>query len=134
MRSLNIRVWVRSKLESYFCLQPPFGLSSELVEESKPIINLQVPKYKSLGSLKAGELLLPPAQAILLAEELDLAGVLILGVDLWYAKGEEIAENPNCLDLSEITDVKASARLARDFIARRLPEKTAFVSLVWAGD
>ena len=93
-----------------------------------------IAKYQSLGSVKAGELLLPPAQAMLLADELERAGVLILGVDLWYAKGEEVAENPNCLDLSEITDVKASARLARDFIARRLPEGTAFVSLVWAKD
>ena len=63
-----------------------------------------------------------------LTDDLERAGVLILGVDLWYAIGEAIAPNPNSLDISEITDVKAIARLARDFIACRLPEGMAFVS------
>lgn len=101
-----------------------------MIDTLKKIID----KYYNLGIVKAGELLLSPVDAIRLADELEQRGILILGVDLWYYIGNKIAENPGSLDLSEITNVKDSAKLAIEFIQKHLPEKTEFVSFVLEED
>ncbi|MFB2879720.1 hypothetical protein [Floridanema aerugineum] len=93
-----------------------------------------ISKYHNLGIIKAEELLLSPKDAISLANELEQRGILILGVDLWYYIDDKIAEDTRSLDLSEVTDVKTSARLAREFISDRLPKRTAFVSFVLEED
>ncbi|MBC6473453.1 MAG: hypothetical protein GDA48_12075 [Hormoscilla sp. GM102CHS1] len=95
------------------------------------VLKQPIDKYHHLGIVKAGELLLRPADAINLADELEQMGILILGVDLWYDLGREIAEDPDSLDLSQVTDVKNNVAIARDFIANKLPSRITFVSLVW---
>jgi len=55
----------------------------------------------STAVMKAGEMLLQPRAALSLIEELERAGVLILGVDVWYDVDGEIAQNLSSLDLSE---------------------------------
>lgn len=95
------------------------------------VLEQPIDKYHHLGIVKAGELLLGPADAINLVDELEQMGMLILGVDLWYYIGQEIAEDPGSLDLSQGTDVKNNAAIARYFIANKLPSRIAFVSLVW---
>jgi hypothetical protein len=102
----------------------------KMIDTLKKIID----KYYNLGIVKAGELLLSPVDAIRLADELEQRGILILGVDLWYYIGNKIAEDPGSLDLSEITNVKDSAKLAIEFIQKHLPEKTEFVSFVLEED
>ncbi|MBD2004234.1 MULTISPECIES: hypothetical protein [Cyanophyceae] len=106
------------------------GKSPEMIATLEKLID----KYQPLGIIKAEELLLRPEHAVLLAYELEQRGILILGVDLWYYIGDKIAEDPGALDLSEITDVKISARLAREFITNRLPSRIAFVSFVLEED
>ncbi len=95
------------------------------------VLEQPIDKYHHLGIVKAGKLLLRPADAINLADELEQMGMLILGVDLWYYIGQEIAEDPGSLDISQGTDVKNNAIIVRDFIANKLPSRIAFVSLVW---
>lgn len=87
-------------------------------------------KYQKLGIIKAGELLLTPQDAVNLAEEITQRGILILGVDLWYYLGDRIVEDPSCLDLSDISDVKVSAEIAKKFITTQLPENIVYVSFV----
>lgn len=101
-----------------------------MLETLKKVID----KYHTLGMVKADELLLRPTDALRLADELEQRGILILGVDIWYYIGDQIAEDPGSLDLSEITNVKVSAKLTREFITTHLPEKTAFVSFVLEED
>lgn len=88
-------------------------------------------KYHSLGILKAGELLLQPTDAILAVNDLKQLGILILGVDLWYNQGSDLAEDPNSLDLSDVNDVIQNADSAREFITHHLPKRTTWVSLVY---
>jgi len=101
-----------------------------MVETLKKVID----QYHTLGMVKADELLLHPTDALHLADELEQRGILILGVDIWYYIGNQIAEDPGSLDLSEITNSKVSAKLAREFITSKLPERTAFVSFVLEED
>lgn len=93
-----------------------------------------IDRYHPLGIVKAEELLLHPEDAVSLANELEKKGILILGVDFWYYIDNKIVENPSSLDLSEIKNVKTSARLVEEFITNQLPEKTAFVSFVLEED
>jgi hypothetical protein len=88
-------------------------------------------KYHSLGILKAGELLLQPTDAILAINDMEQLGILILGVDLWYNQGSDLAEDPNSLDLSDVDDVSQNADSAREFITHHLPKRTTWVSLVY---
>ena len=101
-----------------------------MLETLKKVID----KYHTLGIVKADELLLRPTDALRLADELEQKGILILGLDIWYYIGDQVAEDPGSLDLSEITNVTVSAKLSREFITSHLPEKTAFVSFVLEED
>jgi len=87
--------------------------------------------HGSTTVMKAGEMLLQPQAALSLIEELERAGVLILGVDVWYDVDGEIAQNLSSLDLSESRDMRCNATQAKSFIESDLPEGTAFVSLVF---
>jgi hypothetical protein len=91
-------------------------------------------KYKNIGILKAGEILLHPDKAVQCLDELEQIGIRILGVDLWYYVGDRIVEDPGSLDLSEIEDAKASTSIARRFITSQLPDRATFVSFVFAED
>ncbi|MBC6424829.1 MAG: hypothetical protein GDA48_12135 [Hormoscilla sp. GM102CHS1] len=53
------------------------------------VLEQPLDKYHHLGIVKAGELLLLPADAISLADELEQMGILILGVDLWYYRSRD---------------------------------------------
>ena len=101
-----------------------------MLETLKKLID----KYYTLAMVKADELLLHPTDALRLADELEQKGILILGVDIWYYIGDRIAEDPGSLDLTEITNVKVSVKLTREFITTHLPEKTAFVSFILEED
>jgi len=81
--------------------------------------------------MKAGEMLLQPRAALSLIEELERAGVLILGVDVWYDVDGEIAQSLSSLDLSNSRDRRCNATQAQSFIESSLPEGTVFVSLVF---
>lgn len=85
----------------------------------------------STAVMKAGEMLLQPRAALSLVNELERAGTLILGVDVWYDADGEIAQSLSSLDLSESRDMCRNATQAKSFIESDLPEGTAFVSLVY---
>lgn len=87
-------------------------------------------KYQELGIIKAGELLLSPQNAVNLVEEIAQKSIPILGVDLWYYWGDQIVEDPSSLDLSNISDAKISAEVAKKFIMSQLPENIVYVSLI----
>lgn len=87
-------------------------------------------QYQKLGIIKAGELLLTPQDAVNLAEEISRKGILILGVDIWYDLDDKIVEDPSSLDLSDISDAKISAEIAKNFITTKLPKNITYVSFV----
>jgi hypothetical protein len=89
-----------------------------------------IDKYQKTGFIKAGELLLTPANALEFINEIAEGNISVLGVDLWYYINNQISEDPGSLDLSEIDDPQQSVSLAKQFITHNLPEGTAFVSLV----
>ena len=89
-----------------------------------------IDKDETRGIIKVGELLLTPTDALKFIEKIEQRGILILGVDLWCYIGDQIAEDPNSLDLSEIDNHRGSVVIAREFITHHLPEGTAFVSFV----
>jgi hypothetical protein len=89
-----------------------------------------IDKYQKTGFIKAGELLLTPANALEFINEIAERDILILGVDLWYYINDQISEEPGSLDLSEINDPQQSVSIAKQFITHNLPRGTAFVSLV----
>jgi hypothetical protein len=97
------------------------------------LINL-LDRFAEGGFVKAGELLLPPDDAIRLARALAEINVPIIGVDVWYWVGMSIAENPNGLDFSPMLGQPAAPletmRRAVTFIEAQLPPDTAFVSFV----
>ena len=88
-------------------------------------------RYGPAAVMKAGELLLQPRAALSLVDELERAGTLILGVDVWYDADGEIAQSLSSLDLSESRDICCNATQAKSFIESSLPEGTAFISLVF---
>src|SRR5690349_16373611 len=95
-------------------------------------------KYAKQGITKGKLILLRPNDALQFVDELETIGVPILGIELWYyVKLEDkdvIAENPVGPDFSDLLSqenaVQKSVALAKDYIGRNLPEKTAFVSFV----
>lgn len=87
-------------------------------------------KYQKLGIIKAGELLLTPKDALNLIEELSQKGILLLGVDTWKCLNDNIVEDPNSLDLSNVSDPKNSSEIAKRFILNQLSESIVYVSLV----
>lgn len=89
-----------------------------------------IDKYQTSGIIKAGELLLIPADAFKFIQEIEEREILILGIDLWCYIDGQIAENPASLDLSEIDDFQKSVSIAKQFITDHLPEDTAFISFV----
>ena len=101
------------------------------IPEMLEVVDRVIDKYRHQGIIKAGELLLPPADAMDLLSDLEAQAVSILGVDCWYYADRDLAEDPNSLDLSELEDSSISANIARDFILNKLSAKTAFVSLIW---
>jgi len=116
-------VWDGSKILS----PPPLYQSSIIDREQKMKL---IDKDETRGIIKAGELLLTPTDALEFIEKIEQRGILILGVDLWCYIGDQIAEDPNSLDLSEIDNHRGSVAIAREFITHHLPEGTAFVSFV----
>lgn len=91
-------------------------------------------KYKPLGRMEAGELLLAPADALRLAEEATIQGVPILGVGLWQLRGNNVMEDPRGMDLSEICaapDGAAQSALAARTLLEKLPQEVALVSLLF---
>jgi len=94
-------------------------------------------KYQSLGIFKAGELLLPPAIALKLADELADLGVVIGIVDGWYYVGlekEGIAPDldvdfsiPDKLILEENAP-KLAAEMAKEYILTNVTKKTDLIS------
>ena len=94
------------------------------------VVDRVIEKYRHQGIIKAGELLLSPADAIDLVCDLEVQGIPILGVDCWYYVGQDLAEDPNSLDLSGLKDSQNGANIAKEFIANQLSSKTAFVSLI----
>jgi len=89
-----------------------------------------IDKYQKTGFVKAGELLLTPANALEFINEIAERDILILGVDLWCYVNDQILEDPGSLDLSGIDDSQQSVSIAKQFITHNLPEGTAFISLV----
>jgi hypothetical protein len=89
-----------------------------------------IDQYQETGIIKAGELLLSPADALEFIKEIAEREILILGVNLWCYVDNQIAEDPGSLDLSEIDDYQESVSIAKKFISQHLPEGTAFVSFV----
>lgn len=100
---------------------------------SSPLFKI-LDTYLTKGLIKAGELLLRPRDALFLADDLQRLGVSILGVDIWYQVDGAIAEDPNGLDLSYMTDrddaVEASTAAAKNYIERQLSDRIEFVSFV----
>ncbi|MEA5577462.1 hypothetical protein [Anabaena sp. UHCC 0451] len=89
-----------------------------------------IDQYQETGIIKAGELLLSPADALEFMKEIAEREILILGVNLWCYVDNKIAEDPGSLDLSEIDNPQESVSIAKKFISQHLPEGTAFVSFV----
>jgi hypothetical protein len=91
-------------------------------------------KYEPLGRWEAGELLLGPADALRLADDLLAIGVSIWGVDIWYHVKDGIAEDPGCLDFSGAVGpewpIERIFSEAKRFIEGRLPTHIELVSFV----
>jgi hypothetical protein len=95
-------------------------------------------KYEPLGQWEAGELLLRPADALRLADDLLAIGVSIWGVDIWYRAPSGIAEDPSCLDFSAAVGpewpIERVLNEAKRFIEDRLPPHIELVSFVLRND
>jgi hypothetical protein len=91
-------------------------------------------KYEPLGQWEAGELLLGPADALRLADDLLAIDVSIWGVDIWYRVEGGIAEDPSCLDFSGAIGpewpIERVFSEAKRFIEHRLPPRIELVSYV----
>jgi hypothetical protein len=91
-------------------------------------------RYESLGQWEAGELLLRPADALRLADDLLAIGVSIWGVDIWYRVNAGMAEDPSCLDFSGAIGpewpIERVFNEAKRFIEDRLPGHIELVSFV----
>lgn len=90
--------------------------------------------YRPLGTVKAGELLLQPTDALRLADELASIGVPIIGVDIWYRVHCGLAEDPYGLDLSSMLErpnaVATTVATAKEYIRTQLPDYIELVSFV----
>lgn len=75
--------------------------------------------------MKAGELLLPPADAMKLVDCLERAHEVVTGVDVWYLIDDTPVESTLYLPLRDSGGVEENARLARQFIAEKLPSLLA---------
>jgi hypothetical protein len=97
-----------------------------------------IKKYEPLGQWEAGELLLRPADALRLADDLLAIGVSIWGVDIWYHVKGGIAEDPSCLDFSGAIGpewpIERIFSEAKRFIEDRLPRHIELVSFVLRDD
>jgi len=91
-------------------------------------------KYEPLGQWKAGELLLGPADALRLADDLLAIGESIWGVDIWFYVKGGIAEDPGCCDFSGAVGpewpIERVFSEAKRFIEHRLPPHIDLVSFV----
>lgn len=95
-------------------------------------------KYRHLGVITAGELLLHPEDALDFANELRSLGIAIIAVNLWYitkeGNKEIIAEDPNGMSMGNLLTkndrVEETIAAARNLITHKLPERTTFVSFV----
>lgn len=87
-------------------------------------------KYRLLGIIKAGEILLKPVEALSLLEELETKHVRVYGVDFWYYQNTKIVEDFNSLDLSNTKDPEESVQIAKTFLMQFLPKEITLVSLV----
>jgi len=100
----------------------------------KEELAIVIKKYEPLGQWQAGELLLGPADALRLADDLLAIGESIWGVDIWYRAKGGIAEDPSCLDFSGAVGpewpIERVFNEAKRFIADRLPPHVELVSFV----
>ncbi|MEA5420434.1 hypothetical protein VB712_14475 [Spirulina sp. CCNP1310] len=93
-----------------------------------------VEKYQALGIMKAGEILLEPSVALSLMQELQQENNRIYGVDFWYYRDGQLVEDFNSLDLSDVKDPQAAARITQVFLSEYLPKNIVLVSLVFDDD
>lgn len=91
-------------------------------------------RYAARGISKAGELLLRPADALLMLDDLASLDAGVLGVNVWYYVGSQLAESLESADMSTIVGTPHWRQLsqdgARQFIKYNLPSNTGFVSLI----
>ncbi|MBN1123042.1 MAG: hypothetical protein JXJ17_18350 [Anaerolineae bacterium] len=98
-------------------------------------------RYRPLGIIKAGELLLRPDDALRLADELGQLGIAILGCDGWYyvKPGDDKAIAQDLAadffvgnDVLQGNDsVQKSVKAVKQFIVTSIPEKTDFISFTF---
>src|SRR5262245_14512409 len=96
-------------------------------------------KYRSIGLLKAGQLLLKPDDALRLADELEPLGIAVMGLDTWCYKEFEARttlsqEQMQTLEIKPDVligprAVQESITLVKRFITQSLPPNAVFVSL-----
>lgn len=77
--------------------------------------------FMALGRVKAGELLLPPPNALELIDCLERAREVVNGIDVWYLIDDVPVESTLYLPLSELGGVEENAALARQFLTETLP-------------
>jgi hypothetical protein len=118
------------------CSPPQYGLPTRT--KMKEELSSLIKKYEPLGQWEAGELLLRPADALRLADDLLAIGVLISGVDIWYRARGGIAEDPSCLDFSGAIGsqwpIERIFGAAKRFIQNGLPPHIELVSFVLSDD
>ncbi len=97
-----------------------------------------IDKYNEIGLKKGSSLLFSPQDALRFANDLEVIGVGIVGLELWYYLEKEgqshIVENPYGpefgMELAPANSVQKSIEAAKNYIAHQLPEDTALVSFV----
>lgn len=103
---------------------------------SRTMIDTITSKYDSRGILKGSELLLQPNDALLLADDLAAAGILIIGIELWYTIQRDAKEyfvedpyGPNFSYLLQADDAvpKANASV-KHYLTHELPARISRVS------
>jgi hypothetical protein len=102
------------------------------VSTSPKIIHDILDRYARKGVFVAGEIVLPPNIALELLSDLEGAEVYILGVDVWYALGQNFVEEILSLDNSKISDDFSAASIdrSRSFIQQNMVEDKYYFSLV----
>ena len=79
-------------------------------------------RYRCFCVKNVEKLLMPPAKAALLLDELEAAGIGVVGVGVWYLLDGNFFEEPDGLDLSHLVGepgwVAASIGAARGFVSR----------------
>jgi hypothetical protein len=95
-------------------------------------------RYIGKGMLHGSELLLAPEVAAAYLDDLEDAGIGVLGVNLWHNVGNTIAEDLASMNLSELVGqdnwVQNSIAVARKFVTTTLPPDVAYMLIVTGED